>query len=103
MHNFMQEIYKKQHGLTPEEEHVISFLGSDNDDAVLEELNKRRLKFEKRDLLEGPITKVELNTQLKKHMKQNSSPGLDGFTVAWVRHFWDNLADLCVVCRLKSR
>ena len=55
MQYFMQEIYKKQHGLTPEEEHVISFLGSDNDDAVLEELNKRRLTNEKRDLLEGPI------------------------------------------------
>ena len=29
-------------------------------------------------------------------MKPNSAPGLDGFTVAWVRHFWDELADLCV-------
>ena len=96
MQYFMQEIYKKQHGLTPEEEHVISFLGSDNDDAVLEELTKRRLTDEKRDLLEGPITKDELSTQLKKHMKPNSAPGLDGFTVAWVRHFWDDLADLCV-------
>ena len=35
MQYFMQEIYKKQQGLTPEEEHVISFLRSDNDDAVL--------------------------------------------------------------------
>ena len=96
MQYFMQEIYKKQHGLTPEEEHVISFLGSDNDDAVLEELTKRRLTDEKRDLLQGPITKDELSTQLKKHMKPNSAPGLDGFKVAWLRHFWDDLADLCV-------
>ena len=96
MQFFMQEIYRKQQGLTPEKEHVISFLGSDNDDAVLEELHRRGLKDEKRDLLEGPITKKELTTQLKKHMKPNSSPGLDGFTVAWVRHFWDDLADLCV-------
>ena len=72
---------------------MISFLGSGNDDAILEELHRRRLKDEKRDLLEGPITKKELTTQLKKHMKPNSSPGLDGFTVAWVRHFWDDLAD----------
>ena len=96
MQFFMQEIYRKQQGLTPEEEHVISFLGSDNDDVVLEELHRRRLKDEKRDLLEGPITKKELTTQLRKHMKPNSSPGLDGFTVAWAMYFWDDLADLCV-------
>ena len=39
----MQVIYRKQTGLTPEEEHVISFLGSGNDDAVLEELHRRKL------------------------------------------------------------
>ena len=75
---------------------MISFLGSGNDDAVLEELHRRRLSDEKRDALEGPITKDELTNQLKHQMKPNSSPGLDGFTVAWVRHFWDDLADLCV-------
>jgi hypothetical protein len=91
MQYFMQEIYRNQPGLTPEEEHVISFLGFDNGDVVLEELHRRRLKDEKRDLLEGPITKKELTRQLKKHRKPNSSPGLDGFTVAWVKHFWDDL------------
>ena len=30
-----------------------------------------------------------------EHMKPNSAPGLDGFTVAWIRHFWGDLADLC--------
>ena len=27
-------------------------------------------------------------------MKPNSAPGLDGFSVAWVRKFWPQLADL---------
>ena len=71
-------------------------MGSGNDDAVLEELHRRRLSDQKRDALEGPITKDELTNQLKHHMKPNSSPGLDSFTVAWVRHFWDDLTDLCV-------
>ena len=59
---------------------------------MLEELHRRRLSDEKRDILEGPITKEELTKQLRKHMKPNSSPGLD----AWLRHFWDDLTDLCV-------
>ena len=71
-------------------------MGSGNDDAVLEELHRRMLSDEKRDALEGPITKDELTNQLKHHMKPNSSPGLDCFTVTWVRHFWDDLAVLCV-------
>ena len=47
--------------------------------------------------MEGAITNKELSTQLleNNHMKANSAPCLDGFTVAWVRHFWGDLADLC--------
>ena len=29
-------------------------------------------------------------------MKNTSAPGIDGFTVAWVKEFWDELSDLCV-------
>ena len=60
------------------------------------ELDKRKLSTDERDSMEGPITKQELTTQLMEHMKANSAPGLDGFPVAWVRHFWGDLADLCV-------
>merc|ERR1711940_205788 len=95
MRHYMQDIYTKQQGLTPEEEHVISFLGGDNDNKVLEELDRRKLNQEEKDSMEGPITKQELTTQLMEHMKPNSAPGLDGFTVAWIRHFWGDLADLC--------
>ena len=34
---FIQHIYRKQTGLTPEEAHVISLLGSGDDDAVLKD------------------------------------------------------------------
>ena len=94
----MQEIYNKQDGLTPEEEHVISFLGRNEDHKVLDELNRQKLSADERETMEGAITKKELSTQLleNNHMKANSAPCLDGFTVAWVRHFWGDLADLCV-------
>ena len=36
MRYFMQDIYNKQEGLTREEEHVISFLGRDGDNKVLD-------------------------------------------------------------------
>ena len=96
MRFYMQEIYTKQQGLTPEEEQVISFLGSQNDHKVMEELDRRKLSSDERDSMEGPITKQELTTQLMEHMKTNSAPKLDGFTVAWVRQFWGDLANLCV-------
>ena len=94
----MQDIYNKQEGLKPEEEHVISFLGRDGNNKVLDELNKRKLSADERETMEGAITKKELSTQLldNHHMKANSAPGLDGFTLAWLRHFWADLSDLCV-------
>ena len=85
----MQEIYNKQDGLTPEEENVISILGRDEGHKVLEELNRRKLSTDDRETMEGAITKKELCTQLLEthHMRANSAPGLDGFTVACVGHF----------------
>ena len=35
--------------------------------------------------MEGPITKLEMRHQLFQHMKPNSAPGMDGFTVSWVK------------------
>ena len=95
MRHFMESIYKKQNGLTPEKEHILSFLGKDEDDEVIRELNNRKLSEEEKSILEGEITKTEMRNQLFKHMKPNSAPGIDGFTVAWIRTFWGNLEDLC--------
>ena len=95
LRHFMQGIYSKQDGLNTSPEHLLEYLSQDSDDAVLEELNRRKLSDEERDSLEGPITKEEMTNQLFKHMKAHAAPGIDGFTVDWVRSHWDDLADLC--------
>ena len=41
--------------------------------------------------MEGEITLTELNHALFKKMKGSSAPGIDGFTVNWLRKFWDSL------------
>ena len=91
----MQNIYLKQEGLNTGINDLRAFLGSGNDQRVLDALDSRRLTEEERDSLEGEISKAELTTQLFKHMKATSAPGIDGFTVAWVRKFWPDLEDVC--------
>ena len=91
----MQNIYLKQEGLKTGINDLRAFLGSGNDQCVLDALDSRRLTEEERDSLEGEISKDELRTQLFKHMKATSAPGIDGFTVAWVRKFWPDLEDVC--------
>ena len=97
LRHFMQGIYSKQDGLNTSKEHLLDYLKDDEDEAVVEELSKRRLSTEERESLEGPISKEEMTNQLFKHMKPHSAPGIDGFTVDWVRAHWDDLADLCCV------
>ena len=97
LRHFMQGIYNKQDGLNTSKEHLLAYLSEDSDDAVVNELNKRRLSNEERDSLEGPITKEEMTSQLFKHMKPHSAPGIDGFTVDWVRTNWNDLADLSCI------
>lgn len=98
MRDKMQGIYKKQEGVTPEMEHVISFLRGSNDQKVMEELEKRKLTEAEMLTLEGEITKPEMKKQLFEHMKAGSAPGQDGFMVRWVRAFWPDLEDLCLAC-----
>ena len=95
MRHFMQNIYLKQEGLNTGINDLRAFLGSGNDQRVLDALDSRRLTEEERESLEGEISKDELTTQLFKHMKAKSAPGIDGFTVAWVRKFWPDLEDVC--------
>ena len=92
--HYMQGIYRKQDGLNTSKEYLLEYLNRDSDDEVIKELNKRKLTDEERDSLEGPISKEEMYTQLYKHMKPHSAPGIDGFTVDWVRTHWDDLSDL---------
>lgn len=95
LRHFMQNIYLKQEGLSTGINDLRAFLGSNNDRRVLEVLDSRKLTNEERDSLEGEISRAELKTQLFKHMKPSSAPGIDGFTVAWVRKFWADLEDVC--------
>ena len=78
----MQNIYLKQEGLNTGINDLRAFLGSNNDRRVLEVLDSRKLSNEERDSLEGEISRGELKTQLFKHMRPSSAPGIDGFTVA---------------------
>ena len=95
MRYFMETIYKRQKGLTTEKEQILSFLGQDEDIEVLNELENRKLSNQEKQMLEGEISKKEMREQLFNHMKPNSAPGIDGFTVAWIRMFWSNLEDIC--------
>ena len=47
--------------------------------------------------LETPITKTELDEALKK-MKNNKSPGLDGYSAEFFKTFWHQLGDFFLDC-----
>ena len=91
----MQKIYEKQEGVTPKRKQILFFLRGNNDERVLQELNKRKLTEEEMNSLEGPMEREEMRKQLFHHMKAGSAPGQDGFMVRWVRAFWPDLEDLC--------
>ena len=40
---------------------------------------------------EGEITHEEMEYSLFKKIKGSSAPGIDGFTVNWLRKFWSSL------------
>ena len=65
-------------------------------DDTMNALQSKKLSNQQKLALEGKLTKQELETQLFKHIKNTSAPGIDGFTVAWVNEFWPDLCDLCV-------
>ena len=44
--------------------------------------------------MEGKLTKSELTDALFNKMHGNSAPGLDGFTVNWLRIFWQDLGTI---------
>ena len=50
------------------------------------------LTTQEKESIEGPITKEELDNALKK-MKNNKSPGLDGFSPEFFKKFWPLLGD----------
>ena len=52
-----------------------------------EQLTNRTLTDEERDKIEGEITLDEMQYALFKKMKGSSAPGIDGFTMNWIRKY----------------
>ena len=44
--------------------------------------------------MEGPLSDSELTDTLMNSTKEASAPGIDRFTVAWLRQFWPDLRTL---------
>ena len=91
-----QNIYDKQNDLKSSEEDIIDFLNCDNDPKPYEELKRRRDKVPKKlfENMEGKLTDDELHSALFEHMNGSSSPGVDKFTVNYLRVFWPDMKDL---------
>ena len=65
----------------------------DADDVPITEIigeNENKLTIEESEKLEGDIKIDELSNALK-NMKNEKSPGLDGFTVEFYKFFWVDL------------
>ena len=60
----------------------------------MSELSQRKLSLKQSRKMEGLLTTTELTFSLFKTMKVDSSPGVDGFTVNYLRTFWDDLMAL---------
>jgi len=60
------------------------------DVTIRDDLPIRKLSMNESNALEGKITQNELNLALK-NMKNNKSPGSDGFTVEFYKTFWSEI------------
>ena len=62
----------------------------------LDELQKRKTKITEQEFqeMEGKLSDFELTDTLMNSMNGASAPGIDGFTVAWLRQFWPHLRTL---------
>ena len=95
MKNFYQNIFNKQ-TVKDGDKGIDDFLKSDGDTDPYEELVKRQLSNETRDSLEGKISLHEMTKALNEDMNGTSAPGVDGFTVNFIRKFWTTLGALVV-------
>ena len=84
------KIYSKQ-DVEDSSEAIQEFLDSGGDIRPSEYLKSMILTNEGSESMEGEITLTELNHAFFKKMKGSSAPGIDGFTVNWLRKFWDSL------------
>ena len=89
-----QQFYDLQPNLKNSREELIKFLKSDNDESPFEEFCQRKIPHYLKKSMEGKLTSKELKDALFNKMHGNSAPGLDGFTVNWLRTFWPELATI---------
>ena len=89
-------IYSKQAEVDGSEESIIDFLKSDGDEEPLHALHQRKqcITPDEFTWMEGLMSETELTETLTKFMKGASAPGVDGFTVNWLREFWPDLRKL---------
>ena len=73
---------------------------------AIADLNVPKLNSQLRDTLEGPLN-INEAFEVVKNMKNNKSPGLDGFTAEFFKFFWDfkfcNLIQSEVNCRIRAK
>ena len=93
MEKFYTNLYTEQ-DVKASKDDILNFLKSDNDITPSDILTTRRIPNNIKDEMEVPLSKEELTNALFKDMKPNSAPGIDGFSVLFVREFWDSLVDL---------
>ena len=87
-HRAFQKIYAKQENVDDSTEAIQDFLNSGDDTLPSAYISNIALSDAERDRAEGEITMQELEYSLFKKMKGSSAPGIDGFTVNWLRKFW---------------
>ena len=63
----------------------------DDDTSPWETFSNRKIPKDLAHSMEGDLPMEELQEALFKHMNGNSSPGMDGFTVNYLRAFWPSL------------
>ena len=77
--------------LDPSKVKIKEFMDMDGDSTPWEVLNQRKLTKEQAEAMEGDLTLQEMEDALFNHMNGNSSPGIDGFTVNYLRVFWPSM------------
>ena len=78
-HAFYQDLYTDEPVDTEMQDKLLDQLGN-------------RLNNREKQTCEGPVTRLEIDTSIKK-MNLNKSPGPDGLTTEFYRTFWNELAD----------
>ena len=89
-----QSYYNIQPTLKTGREDLMKFLKAEDDEAPFIEFQSKKIPNCMRQRMEGELSAKELHTALFEKMHGNSAPGLDGFTVNWLRTFWSELATI---------